>query len=471
MTMHKKKALIFIDLDLTVRHFINSGAFSDIENTYDVTYVFHEDSTSEKKKHIYTNLDELSLKRVLVLDLPRSRAGKWDYLHIPALHRRTRGTPQHAPMNEILRHTHTPKLRAAFRFLSLPGIYELYRWLFVWNWKTYAPILEIIDSEKPDVLIHPTIFQGMFVNDLILASQKMDVPLICLMNSWDNPSQKILVAGNPSKIVVWGEQGAKHAREIMKLPSDTIKICGAAQFSAYQSLREVDNTALRDEFSVPPDVPIVLYAGCSKGVWEGEHLRLLDAGIEEGRIPACHVIYRPHPWRGSLLPGEKTIKDMGLRHVSLDPSMAEYYRSITSGPVPGFQLADYNVTARLFSLVDAVISPLSTMILESALHGTPVMTVFTEEDDEKARGATIGGMRKFVHFAEFFGVPGVRECWSSNTLPEDCAALLHDAKNPSIREHLKQHSKYFVSQTKEPYAHRILNVVNNVVGHVPDSPL
>ena len=51
----KRKALVFIDYDLLIRHFIMNGTFKELERSYEVTYVFHHDSTSEKQG-IYAEL-------------------------------------------------------------------------------------------------------------------------------------------------------------------------------------------------------------------------------------------------------------------------------------------------------------------------------------------------------------------------------------------------------------------------------
>ena len=45
----RRKALVFIDYDMLVRHFVLSGAFAELEKRFHVRYVFHADSTSPKQ--------------------------------------------------------------------------------------------------------------------------------------------------------------------------------------------------------------------------------------------------------------------------------------------------------------------------------------------------------------------------------------------------------------------------------------
>ena len=43
-----RRAFVFLDFDMLIRHFVMSGAFSKLEERYEVTYVVHTDSTSDK---------------------------------------------------------------------------------------------------------------------------------------------------------------------------------------------------------------------------------------------------------------------------------------------------------------------------------------------------------------------------------------------------------------------------------------
>ena len=70
--------------------------------------------------------------------------------------------------------------------------------------------------------------------------------------------------------------------------------------------------------------------------------------------------------------GEKSFFDHAFKHVTMDPHMESYYRRVTNTDSQGFDMADYHVTHKLLHLVDAVTSPLSTILLEALLHGKPV---------------------------------------------------------------------------------------------------
>ena len=58
--------------------------------------------------------------------------------------------------------------------------------------------------------------------------------------------------------------------------------------------------------------------------------------------------------------------------------MSDYYRKDIEKPSNNMFLTDYRNTRDLLSLVDCVISPLSTMLVESIINGKPILMFFPE---------------------------------------------------------------------------------------------
>ena len=61
-----------------------------------------------------------------------------------------------------------------------------------------------------------------------------------------------------------------------------------------------------------------------------------------------------------------------LNNIKIDKNMYEYLLKIKRGSTKKY-LADYKETHEILSNVDAVISPLSTILIEAAMHGKPFM--------------------------------------------------------------------------------------------------
>ena len=460
--MRRPKALVFIDFDMVIRHFILSGAFAELERAYDVKYVFHTDETSSTQG-IYTDVDKLGLANSVRLAIPRKRMGTWDHLYCPTVLNNQRGTDNYKARLELIYLMRSAKWVRRYEFLSLPGVFPLFRLLFSRAMGVYRPLRDFVRNERPDIVIHPTILQGYFINELVPICKGLDIPLICLMNSWDNPSQKSAATGRPDKLVVWGEQTRRHAVELMGMPPDDVLMFGAAQFQIYRKSVTESDQELRAQFGVPVGVPILLYGGTSKSVLENKHLEIIEAAIRDGRIPPCHVIYRPHPWRGELMDGERSFFDCGFEHVTMDPFMVPYYRRVVSGDAKEFDMADYDVTRRLLHLVDAVTSPLSTILLEAVMHQKPVQILLDAETGSKLSEDFLKLSPNLTHFAELKG-PGITYCTDRNIIPEGCARLLEQAKDPEIRSGLKKLGDSFAIMDGPTYAERLLALIDEMTG-------
>jgi hypothetical protein len=233
---------------------------------------------------------------------------------------------------------------------------------------------------------------------------------------------------------------------------------GAAQFEVYREPVRESRAEVAREFGVPADKPILLYGGASKSLNETGHLQRLDAAVEAGQIPACHIIYRPHPWRGRLVDGELSLYEAKLRHVTLDPHMEEFYRSITVSPRSELYMADYQVTRRLMFLIDALVSPLSTILLEAALHGKPALALFADADPE-SKGSNISRIvRRLVYFAEFINCEGILACADVNELPAMTRRLMGMAGDPRTRAALLAHADKYLVRDGAPYGQRLADL-------------
>ena len=76
----QKKILIFIDLEIILRHFIANDTFKELNKEYDVVYVFNQDRYDFKKDDIVKN--NIDKKKIRTTALPRKRMGRWFYLYL-----------------------------------------------------------------------------------------------------------------------------------------------------------------------------------------------------------------------------------------------------------------------------------------------------------------------------------------------------------------------------------------------------
>ncbi len=463
MTFKKqKKAYIFIDYDLLIRHFILSGTFKELEQKYEVTYVFHEE-TKSPKKGIYSDIDDLKLDNCKRFYIPRTRMGGWGTLsRITNLHNQRR-TDNYKSILSLYKYNYSIKNVFKTWLCSLPGFYSLYKRMVIRNFGIYQPLFSFIKKEAPDIIIHPSILTGYFINELNLIAPVLGIPLIVLMNSWDNPAVKAATTGYPDKLVVWGEQSKYHAIRYMRMPPENIEIFGPAQFQLYRNPVTETEEELRQLFAVPQKLPILLYAGNSKGNVESYHLDLIEESIESKKVPHCHVVFRPHPWRGPLRKGERSYYEQNYKHITIDPFIESDYRKMINGELIGFALSDYSITKKLLHLVDAVISPLTTLQLESLIFGKPSLVLFIvpETHDNVKRRAQIS--ERLAHFSDFLTFSGIMGCHNADRLPEYISKLIEHSKSESLKLSYQKFSKRFAMLEGPTYGERLVELSDRLI--------
>ena len=125
------------------------------------------------------------------------------------------------------------------------------------------------------------------------------------------------------------------------------------------------------------------------------------------------------------------------------------------------ELADYEDTHVTLSAVDAVISPLSTILLEGALHGKPIAAYLPDED--MRRNKFLFTTANMAHFDDFFDRVDCLRCERPEHLVEACQRLLAKAEEPGISERLRRQCEFFVEPASRPYAERLGELIHRIL--------
>lgn len=351
------KTLVFIDHDIICRHFILNGALSDLVERANVLFVFPDDGS----KRVKLRPEDLPLGAPFVrLPINAQRQQTWRWLLYADQLRPRRGRHEAA----IRRLRWNTLGRKAATLLTLGGLPFGAQALHVLAARRFAQnpneeMAALIDRERPDVIFHPTVLDGVFVNDLVTEGQRTGVPVVFAMNSWDNPSTKRAVVGLPNKLLVWGRQTRDHAVRFIGMDRDDVVSFGAAQFDVFAGPPRLDRAAFCAAQGLDKNRSIVLFAGSNAQTDEVAALDILDEAIERGRCGPISILYRPHPWGGGGLGGER-LAGRKWRHVVVDKAMGAYLEGLAVGG-PAMTLPDYRDTHDILCNVDAVVSPLSTI--------------------------------------------------------------------------------------------------------------
>jgi hypothetical protein len=450
------KSLVFIEHNVVARHFLQSRAFDDFAGRHETMFVFPEQGHRRISQVEPSQLELPGPHEHLTILPERQIIWKWLYL-VEQL--RWKSGAQAKALRRLHRCSAGWKAAILLTALGLPGIRQVFQWAAHRKLRAlpFDGLRELLDREQPDILIHPCVMEGVFLNDLIEESKRRNIPLVVIMNSWDNPSTKRAMIGNPDWLLVWGEQTHRHAVDLAGMPPERTLKFGAAQFEVYRESPQMN----RDEFcelnGVDPALPLLVYAGSSKGTREIDHLRQLDAAVESGALPPVNILYRPHPW-GNGGEGGANILDEPWRHVAIEHSMREYLEQVRAGQTQ-ICLADYRHTHEVLTHCDALISPLSTIILEAALHGKPAMCFLpdTDQSDHFRHDS------KLMHFQDMFEMPEILVARGREELLGSTSTLLARAADPKWRERMIQVGSFFVEPYEQPFSCRFSEFCEQVV--------
>jgi hypothetical protein len=439
---------VFIEHDIVYRHFVMSGVFSDLAARHRVVFVFPERGADNRRFTVDADPKQLGAE-ICTLPTNIARITYWRRLYqVSQLRWRPGEAWKH--LRATMRYTVGPRASKLYTLLALPGIFSLYRrWSEARIDREPTAMTQLLDRIAPDVIVHPTVLEGLFINDVIKLGRARGIPTVAIMNSWDNPSTKRAVFGKPDRLLVWGPQTKNLALTYMGMEPARVVSFGAAQFEIYRSPPRVTREAFCASYDIDPKKPILLYAGSSKGSDEFAHLQMIEDAIDGGRLPDISILYRPHPWGRGGYKGERLL-DHPWRRVRIDRSMRGYLEEIRAGRKPIY-LADYADTHDILANIDALVSPLSTIILEAMLHGKPALCFLPDEKE----GSSLPLQARHAHFREVFDNPDILLAEGDHALLGCLASLMARVSDPEMPERLARTCAFFVEPHKQSYGERL----------------
>jgi len=449
------RVAIFIENDIIYRHFVQSRAFAKLAQVADVTFVFAKPGPDNKRLTVALEYAEVGAA-IELLPVESQRVYYWRRLfQVSQLVWRPGAEWKH--LRKTVRYLIGRNASIISTLLALPGIYQIYRTLTYRRLDSLPSKMEqLVRRFQPDVMIHPSVFDGYFINDFVAIGRRLAIPTIAIMNSWDNPSSKRSVVGQADWVLVWGPQTQMHAVKYMRIDPDRAVPFGAAQFEVYGSRPRVTREEFCRRHGLDPGNRLLLYAGASKGSDEFEHLCMIEAAIDRGDLSKLSVVYRPHPWGAGGYKGERLL-DHPWRHVAIDNSMRVYLEAVRAGRKEKF-LADYADTHDVLSCIDALVSPLSTIILEGALHGKPVLCLMAEQKE----GSSFNLQKRLAHFEDLYKCPGVLMSHGEGELVPKLSELLGHVGDQAFATALRSECRYFISEFDAPFSERIVDFVEQV---------
>jgi hypothetical protein len=170
----------------------------------------------------------------------------------------------------------------------------------------------------------------------------------------------------------------------------------------------------------------------------------------DGVLSNPAVIYRPHPWGHGGHKGERLL-DGAWRPVVIEDSMRSYLQGVRVGS-KGVYLVEFADTHDVLSSIDALVSPLSTTILEGMMGLA-----------EQQQGTSFNLQRDLVHFEGMFTDPTIMKANGEPELVDALVSLIARVGYRQVEMELRNACGHFVSAFDRSYRERLCDPVENVI--------
>ncbi len=251
-------------------------------------------------------------------------------------------------------------------------------------------------------------------------SRRRGIYTACVLESWDNLTNRGALHGFPHDLFVWNELVKRQAIRYHQYKDENVQVTGIPSFDLYaRKERYPDEVTWRKENDLPESGPIILYSLSSKHIYPDEDIVIqhLVSARDAGDLPPdAHILVRFHPRdheemqaRYADIPGI-SLQSPGLafKHRINDPSMGS--------PM---------MLAATVHYASVVVNVFSSMCLDSLCNDTPVVVVNYDASD-RPFSESVKGYLVFEHIKDLLAFDAVLVAESPTQMIEQVKAALDD---------------------------------------------
>jgi hypothetical protein len=447
--------LIVLPSRLYIRNFLNSGALDSLASQYSCSVALREDMDSTLLK------SDLPLAGFITLSPKRIKLSTFR-MYLTMWAHRQRSTSYALKFNIDIGFR---KLRYLYELLALPGLLQITLFVIQQLLGRNRSVDAILDNCHPAMVLIASNGTDLAAQDTLASCKRFGIPSFMLINGWDNLSTKGTMAQHPDILGVWGDEACEHAQRIQHVDPSRIRVLGVPHFEMYRAAVAPERiTHIRTIHTIPSDSKIIIFAGCSRDVAELALLDELERNIAQGSWAGIRIIYRPHPWSHATL--EANFHRRNYSFITLDVQIREGYERaarLKLGRGPEHFSPELDYYPALISSAYAVISPLSTFLIEAALMGKPALAIaFSMGKTE----FPLEQIYQCEHFHYLRDTQAILTTHSAQTFIGDVQRLLDLAERPSTQEQLRKDIAPIVLRDATPYADRLLDQVQKSLAQV-----
>ncbi|HUK40809.1 MAG TPA: hypothetical protein VLX11_07195 [Candidatus Acidoferrales bacterium] len=256
-----------------------------------------------------------------------------------------------------------------------------------------APLYE---KYHPDLVV----FTRLFGTNLhvVKEAKKRHVPVLCLVESWDNFICKGPLSVIPDRMAVWNRSMVDEAHELHGFPADRVEVVGVPQFDLYM---DESNFLRRDEFceiyGLDPAKKLITYAASTEGFIpdEPDVVERVYQGLQKVKeTMPVQLMLRLHPITSTPL------RDEYLRRFSGRPDLIVQRPGRVSKLHDGWDpsWADMVHLASTIHHSSVIVNIASTMAIDAAVLDKPVVAVAFGGTGKKTRSKFFDDIFEHSHY-------------------------------------------------------------------------
>jgi hypothetical protein len=416
--------LVFLPNTNELQRFVWPDAFAALGREHQLHYVL---PSIEAQKMLAAAPGTITAANSTVIDVPAERFKKWAALFQSACVRYASVSPSFALRASI---EPNPEWRELWEGpvearAEMDAGFDADVAATLQGMEPLPAILELLERVNPVFCVVPTSLLDLLCNEVVWACERANVTCLLLQSGWDNLSSKGLLPWRTPFLGCWGPQSREHAKVVQRLHRKQLGLLGAPHYEFLRPAPEADARALRASLGVADDERLILFGGSFRQFDETGTLERLEEAIGRGKLGRVKIVYRPHPWRAARQ-HEDSFFSRSWTHVVFDPDMRERYEreqaeaGYIKRNVPMFDMV---YLSRLLSAADAVISPMSTLLVEALLLAKPTMAIAFGDGKHRYDPSVTAQM---THFAELGSSGALHWCDEPDRLLAGCRHLLND---------------------------------------------
>jgi len=228
---------------------------------------------------------------------------------------------------------------------------------------------------------------------LLLSARRHDVRTMVLVSSWDNLTTSGFFPVDVDRITVWNDEMKRQAVEIHGLPPGRVEVTGAPQHDIYARNEGFNR---RDDFlralGMDPARPVIVYTTGTEGTIprEPEVVGRVEAALRRRLGDAFQLLIRVHQL------------DRMERYDALGRRPGVFFDHAGRPPLGGYHDRDFDRAALehladTLRYADVVLNAASSISIDAAAVGTPVVVVDFDAEDGVPYHRSVSRFYDFTH--------------------------------------------------------------------------